>query len=159
MKGDSFLVDTDSNIGYLLHLEGGYTSFPVATGQRRVVRYIGRTYNATTPVASWTSLSEEKKGDRITFGKFGRFLRLSKQEDDGLTRTPYGIHSHASAEKMLASLDRYRSMGCIIVSETTLDRIIETFALNNEFLSVKTVAGLGDESLSYEVLMEKMSAL
>lgn len=158
-EGDSFLVDTDRNVGYLLHLDGGYTTFPVATGQRRTVRYIGRTYNATTPTASWQALSEEKKGDRITFGKLGRFLRLYNTEDGAPERTLYGIHSHASIEKMLASADRYRSMGCILVSESVLDRMIETFRINDGVLTVRTVENLGDESVSYEMLMERMSAM
>ncbi len=157
--GDSFLVDTDRNVGYLLHADGGYTTFPVVTGQRRTVRYIGRTYNASTPTVSWKALNEETKGDRITFGKLGRFLRLYNTEDGEPERTPYGIHSHASAEKMLASTDRYRSMGCIIVSENVLDTIIESFALNGNALTVRTVQSLGDESISFEMLRERMSAL
>lgn len=159
-SGDTFLVDTEANVGYLLHAdEGGYTSFPVATGQHRVVRYIGRVYNATTPVATWKVLSKDIKGDRITFGKLGRFLRLSMEGSEGLESTSYGIHSHAYASKMLASTDRYRSMGCIIVSDDVLDRIIETYTFNADTLNVKTVAGLGDDSISYEVLKEKMTSL
>ncbi len=158
-KGDELLVDTEENIGYLIRLDGTYTAFPVATGQRRVVRYIGRTYNATTPASLWKAKSSEIKGDRITFGKYGRFLRLYEREDSEETRTPYGIHSHAYIEKMLAGTERYRSMGCVLVSEFVLDRIIETFALNGNELSVRTINGLGDETLTYEVLKEKMTGL
>ncbi len=158
-KGDELLVDTEENIGFLIREDGAYTTFPVATGQRRVVRYIGRTYNATTPVSLWKAKSSEVKGDRITFGKYGRFLRLYETEEAGVTRTPYGIHSHAYIEKMLAGIERYRSMGCVLVSEAVLDRIIETFALNDGELLVRTVKGLGDETLTYEVLKEKMSGL
>ncbi|MSR67521.1 hypothetical protein EXS65_01685 [Candidatus Peribacteria bacterium] len=157
--GDSLLVDRDSNIGYLLHANGGFTSFPVATGQRRIVRYIGRTYNATTPLASWKAMSSEKKGDRITFGKSGRFLRLSMEDDTTFERTPYGIHSHAYIQTMLREDDRYRSMGCILVSEDVLDVIVETFEVNNDTLNVKTAAGLGNESISYKFLREKMGML
>jgi len=105
-KGDSFLVDTTKNIGYLVHPKGGYTSFPVATGQKRVVRYIGRTYNATTPNRHWISVSQETKGDRITFGKDGTFFRLS-YDGEG---TSYGIHSHAYVEKMLSRKSTYVSV-------------------------------------------------
>lgn len=158
-QDDELLIDTDANIGYLLHENGHYTSFPVVTGQKRVVRYIGRTYNAATPTSSWQAMSQEKKGDRVTFGKLGRFLRLYKNDGTETERTPYGIHSHAFIEKMLASMDRYRSMGCILVSEDVLDVILETFTLNDENLSVRTMNGLGDETLTYEVLKEKMGAL
>lgn len=157
--GDSFLVDRDSNVGYLLHKKGGFTSFTLATGQRRVVRYIGRTYNATTPLASWKALSREIKGDRITFGKSGRFLRLSMEEESGLERTPYGIHSHAYIQAMLQANDRYRSMGCILVADEVLDIIIETFERNGNTLDVQTVAGLGDDSISFQMLQEKMNTL
>ncbi len=158
-QGDTLLVDTEANIGYLLHEDGRFASFPVATGQKRVVRYIGRTYNAATPASDWQAMSQEIKGDRITFGKLGRFLRLYKNEGTESERTPYGIHSHASIEKMLASMDRYRSMGCILVSEDVLDVILETFTLNEENLSVRTIHGLGDETLTHDVLLQKMSAL
>ena len=138
------IVDTDENIGYLIHRDGGYTSFPVATGQKRVVRYIGRTYDARTPSRTWQALSQQIKGDRITFGKLGRFLRLSSIDVDEMEETPYGIHSHASIEKMLAREDRYRSMGCILVSEPVLNTIIATFDTNEQKMDVVTVNGLGE---------------
>ena len=149
IAGDSFVVDTQQNIGYLLHPDGGYTSFPVVTGQRRTVRYIGRVYDATTPVRTWTVLSQEVKGDRITFGKQGRFLRMFKDGDD---RTPYGIHSHAYAQKMLSGDDRYRSMGCVIVSDDMLDLIMKTMELNEKELNVVTVYGFGEEMVTAPLL-------
>ena len=152
--GDAFVVDSKENMGYLVHPDGGYTSFPVNTGQRRVVRYIGRVYNATTPTGHWFALSHEIKGDRITFGKSGRFVRLFKNDEDGVSYTPYGIHSHAYAEKMLLSDDRFRSMGCIIVSESVLDTIIATFDLNEKKMNVVTVYGLGEQSVTEPLLHE-----
>lgn len=149
VAGDSFVVDTEENIGFLVHVDGGYTSFPVVTGQHRVVRYIGRVYDAATPVRTWTALTQEVKGDRITFGKRGLFLRLFSSGDD---RTPYGIHSHAYAEKMLRSVDRYRSMGCVIVSNAILDILISTFELNEKKLDVVTVYGFGEEQVTEPVL-------
>lgn len=154
-KGDSFLVDTTKNIGYLVHLKGGYTSFPVATGQKRVVRYIGRTYNAATPNRHWVSVSQETKGDRITFGKDGTFFRLS-YDDEG---TSYGIHSHAYVEKMLSDELRYKSMGCIIVSDEVLAIIGETFALNKGSLVVATVDGFPEESVNFVVLRDALFEL
>lgn len=152
--GDSFVVDTLSNIGYLVHADGGYTSFPVVTGQRRVVRYIGRVYDATTPTRTWIVRSQEVKGDRITFGRQGKFLRLFKGSDDD--RTPYGIHSHAYAEQMLLGQDRFRSMGCIIVSDPVLDVLVATFELNAKRLDVVTVYGLGEELDTEPMLQEAL---
>ena len=75
--GDRLIVDTNDNMGYLIHPDGVYLEFKVATGQRRVVRYIGRTYDATTPEESWVAKSLHIKADRITFGPNGHFPRDS----------------------------------------------------------------------------------
>ncbi|MBI3331931.1 hypothetical protein HYZ99_03145 [Candidatus Peregrinibacteria bacterium] len=137
--GDVLLIDTKENVGYLVHRDGVFTTFRLATGQRRVVSYIGRTYDATTPEKSWVAQSPvEFKGDRITFGAEGRFLRLW---DDG-ERTPYGIHPHLYNERMLAKDDRFESMGCIIVSDAMMQVIEDTFALNGNHLEVVTSFGL-----------------
>ena len=154
MAGDTLIVDTEVNVGYLVHRNGGYTKFVVATGQRRVVRYIGRTYNARTPNTEWSVLDKEVKGDRTTFGKQGLFLRL--YDEDG--RTAYGIHSHRSADIMLSEIERYRSMGCIIVSQEVLDIVEATFEGNGRRLDVVTVAGLGTEPVTYETLREKVAS-
>jgi hypothetical protein len=151
--GDVFIVDTDVNIGYLVHRTGGYTQFPVVTGQRRVVRYIGRTYNARTPNLSWSILDKEVKGDRTTFGKEGLFLRLF--DEDG--RTAYGIHSHRSIDSMLSEKERYRSMGCILVSQTMLDIIEATFEGSSRKLDVLTINGFGDEPVTYETLRQRVA--
>ncbi len=137
--GDSMLVDTKENMGYLVHSDGAYYTFPVATGQRRVVRYIGRTYNATTPERNWVVQSEQTKGDRVTFGPRGLFLRLFVDGES----TPYGIHGHRDSAKMIAdpSEERFRSMGCIIVDEEILTIIEKTFTLNGGSLSVQTHYG------------------
>ncbi len=154
MIGDSLIVDTETNIGYLIHQNGGFTQFLVATGQKNIVRYIGRIYNAKTPDQAWTVLSKHIKGDRTTFGKHGLFLRL--YDEDG--ETAYGIHGHRSAETMLAADMRYRSMGCIIVSQTVLDIIEATFEGNGQRLDVLTVAGLGEGVVTYQMLQEKLAA-
>lgn len=154
MAGDFLIVDTKENVGYLVHRDGGFTQFPVATGQRRVVRYIGRIYNARTPNTSWAVLDKEVKGDRTTFGKEGLFLRLF--DEDG--ETAYGIHSHRSIDAMLAGQDRYRSMGCILVSQTVLDNIEATFEGNGRRLDVLTVDGLGDDPVNYETLKQKFAS-
>ncbi len=156
--GDSLVVDTKENVGYLVHADGDYTAFPVATGQHRVVRYIGRTYDASTPNRSWTVEKEEKKGDHITFGKSGRFLRLNKHAGDDDEDSAYGIHSHAYADKMLSRTDRYRSMGCVIVTENMLDVIEATFKLNDDRLRVVTVNGLGEELGTSTVLQNLVQA-
>lgn len=149
--GDALVVDTEMNVGYLIHRSGGFTQFPVATGQRRVVRYIGRTYNARTPNTSWAVLDKEVKSDRTTFGKEGLFLRL--YDEDG--KTAYGIHTHRSIDSMLAVQNRYRSMGCILVSQSVLDIIEATFEGNGRRLEVVTLNGFGDETVTYETLLQK----
>lgn len=148
--GDSFVVDTLNNIGYLVHENGGYTSFFVVTGQRRTVNYIGRTYFAATPERQWTVLSDERKGRSVTFGEDGTFLRLFYDDE----RTPYGIHSHLYANAMLERDVRYGSMGCVIVSEDILDIIEETFKTNGERLDVVTKYGFGD-TLVTETTLQK----
>lgn len=135
--GDRVMVDTTENVGYLVREDGTHTAFPVLTGQRRVVRYIGRTYNAATPHKQWTSKSVDVKGRSMTFGETGTFVRL--YDEDG-EQTPYGIHSHLTFQKMLDEGDRYRSMGCVLVSEDVLKLIVNTFELNGGSLDVLTTA-------------------
>jgi len=112
-----------------MHLDGRYVRFPLITGQRRRVYYIGRSYNATTPAWDWVVQSEDIKGDRITFGPTGRFLRLYQ---DGEEHTAYGIHEHAAEEVMFARESRFGSMGCIIVRSAMMDILEATYRLNEE---------------------------
>lgn len=143
--GDRLIIDTKDNMGYLIHQDGVYLAFKVATGQRRVVRYIGRTYNATTPEESWVAKSLHVKGDRITFGPNGHFLRLYR---DGTENSPYGIHGHAYGERMLGQSVRFESMGCIIVSDELMTLIEETWKLNDEQLPVVTSYGFGTNEIA-----------
>ncbi len=152
-KGDTFVVDTKENLGYLVHENGGYTQFLIATGQRRTVRYIGKTYNAATPSHAWVAMTKETKGDHITFGKEGTFFRLFI---DGTESTSYGIHTHASIDKMLSEDDRFRSMGCILVSKAMLDVIEATYEMNGQTLSVQTVYGFEHKDASYAELMNRI---
>ncbi len=135
---DRLIVDVKANQGYLVHENGYYTTFPVLTGQRRTVTYIGRTYNAATPIAQWVVKSSDIKGDHVTFGPTGLFLRLTRDGEN----TAYGIHGHKSFDQMLAEGNRYRSMGCILVSESTLKIVKKTFEGNGNVLEVATVNGL-----------------
>lgn len=137
--GDRVIVDTLENVGYLVRENGDYTSFPVLTGQRRVVHYIGRTYNAATPNKHWTSKSIDIKGRSMTFGETGTFIRLYDENGKG---TPYGIHSHLAFQTMLDSGDRYRSMGCVLVSEDVLKLIVQTFDRNGGSLEIVTTYGI-----------------
>lgn len=145
--GDRIFFDTQENVGYLIHPDGTSALFPIVTGQRRVVQYIGLTYNATTPVGDWVAKSRHIKGDRITYGKTGRFLRLYKNGDE---YTHYGIHTHAYENTFFAggTQDRFRSMGCIIVTEQIYDLIEETYELNNERLTVATRYGIGNDMIA-----------
>ncbi len=136
--GDHIVVDTNNNMGYLYHNNGNYLSFRVATGQKRNVYYIGRYYNAKTPDRKWEMKTRHVKGDRVTFGPTGRFLRLYNEG----SHTAYGIHGHRDANVMLEDNMRFRSMGCIIVSENILNIIENTFEINEGNVSVETVNGL-----------------
>jgi hypothetical protein len=147
-EGDAFLVDTKENIGYLVHADLGYTSFPLVTGQRRWVRYIGRSYNATTPERQWVATSIDTKGDLTTFGLRGTFIRMQYKDED----TPYGIHSHRYVDVMMARDERYGSMGCIIVTDAMLDVLLATFEKNGNTLAVRTVYGLGEEGVNFVLL-------
>ncbi len=135
--GDRVMVDTTINEGFLVREDGTYASFPVLTGQRRTVSYIGRTYFAATPNQHWTSKSVEVKGRSMTFGETGTFVRLFDEDGE---KTAYGIHSHLTFQKMLDEGDRYRSMGCILVNEDVLKLVVKTFDLNGGTLDVTTAA-------------------
>lgn len=137
-EGDMLYVDTQENLGYLIHPDGRRFVFRVATGQKRTVRYIGLTYFAATPEANWLVKSHHIQGDRITYGPEGHFLRMYK---DAAEYSHYGIHTHASADSMLQEKDRYASMGCVIVSESILDLLERTYVLNGNQLSVVTASG------------------
>lgn len=147
--GDKVIVDTLANEGFLMHTDGTYMRFPVVTGQRRWVYYIGRSYNASTPNWHWVAKSLHIKGDRVTFGPTGRFLRLYK---DGETNTAYGFHEYRTDEEMFenddgslaAAEDRFRSMGCVIVKTAMMDLIVKTWEQNGEELEVLTEHGIED---------------
>ena len=136
--GDRFLVDTESNIGYLVHTNGRYIQFDVATGQRRYVSYIGRYYFAATPTWEWTAKTNETKWDRTTYGKDGTFLRLFRNGDE---RTAYGIHAYKN-DGMHETEDRFRSMGCIVPTHKMLDVIVETMNVNEGEIRVTTQFGI-----------------
>jgi len=136
---DRMIVDVRNNMGYLVKRTGQYTSFKVVTGRRSVVRYIGRTYVASTPLKEWVARPAEIKDDLTTFGPRGIFYRLFS--DGGDERTAYGIHSHRSAEEMLARNERFASMGCVIVAENIVDVIGKTIYMNGGGLQVVTVNG------------------
>ncbi len=122
------MVDTRVNEGYLIHQDGEYIEFPVITGQRRTVSYIGLRYFAATPNWDWNANAKDIKGDRVTFGPQGRIIRLFK---DGEV-TNYGIHEHAAEAVMFARTSRYQSMGCVIVRHDIMDIMEKTYDLNAE---------------------------
>ncbi len=154
---DVFVADTEKNIGYIVSSDGEFTVFPIATGQKRVVRYIGRTYDATTPISTWVIKEKEIKGDRITFGDRGIFLRLFDQSHQTESRTPYGIHSHRSITKMLKLDDRFKSMGCVLVSDEVLDILMSIMKQSEQGMPVLTTFGFGDMPISGEHLKEWVS--
>ena len=130
------IFDTAANTGYLVNEDASYLPFLIASGQKRYVNAFGG-YYAETPSTEWVGMEfnmQPKGGD---FGK-GRFIRLS---DFGTRRTRYGIHSAAYVNKWLQESSRYKSLGCIIVSEEILDIVEQAFIVNNRKLEVITTKG------------------
>ncbi len=140
-EGDRVIIDTLMNEGFLVHPDGRFVRFPVVTGQRRRVTYIGRSYYAATPNWEWVARNLDSKRDRITFGPSGRFLRLFKDEKEN---TAYGFHEHRDEEEMFAgdAGERFRSMGCIIVQSNIMDLLVATWMRNGEELPVISKHGI-----------------
>ncbi|MBU2214152.1 hypothetical protein KKC44_00205 [Patescibacteria group bacterium] len=137
--GDSMMIDTKNNFGYLIHNDGRFYRFALVTGQRKFVCYIGRCYNAATPNWTWRAMSKEIKGDRVTFGPSGRFIRLFK---DGETNTAYGIHEYKYEDRIFESSGRYGSMGCIVVRSPVMDLVERTFDVNEGNFEVISQYGI-----------------
>ncbi len=140
---DRFIADTEVNQGYIVHSNGAYTTFPIGSGKEQNVHYAKMNYNAATPDELWTVKSTTIQRDRATFGKSGLFLRLYY---DGNTESHYGIHATGNITDILASDDRYKSMGCILVSNEILEILAQTYALNGNKLDVATVHGLPSDA-------------
>ncbi len=137
LEGDYFVADLENGMGFLVNEEEKqFTFFPLLSGQRRNVCYIGRCYYGATPEQEWIAKEESIQGDRITFSETGEFLRLF--EDEGEKKTSYGIHGHANFDEMLATGEKFKSMGCIIVADEVLDVVEESFIANSEELRVIT---------------------
>ncbi|MBP9773516.1 MAG: L,D-transpeptidase [Candidatus Peribacteraceae bacterium] len=131
-KGDVFVADTQKNIGYLMHANGEYVGMTIGSGQRKVVRYIGRTYFAASPEGLFHVYKKERQyGDPVTFDKDGTFFRLITDRGE---RTAYGIHSTLYIDTVL-SRDRdarYASMGCILTNRDVLKAIEKTVAVTGD---------------------------
>jgi L,D-transpeptidase catalytic domain len=140
-KGTRFVVDTKENMGYLMHADGSFASFRVATGKNEDVRYLGMKYKASTPEDTWTVKSRHVQPDRVTFGKNGRFLRLYR---NGTEYTHYGIHGYAYLDEILEkpAEERYFSMGCVLVTPEVLKILEKIYELNGNQLEVTTIYGL-----------------
>lgn len=129
--GDFVIVDTAENMIYLVHQDGGYLADVAGSGQRGVVNYgkFGR-INAETPEGVWRVKSTTIQNDRATFGPTGLFLRL--HEGDSGDPSPLGFHDVANNDDLLASVDRYWSMGCILVRADMLDLLTEEYELQRD---------------------------
>jgi hypothetical protein len=146
-KGDYFVADLENGVGYLVNDDEKYfTFFPLLSGQRTNVCYIGRCYYAATPEQEWVVKENNIQTDRITFSDDGTFLRLYA---NGEERTSYGIHGHAYFEEMLATGGKFKSMGCLIVSDDALDVIEKSFLVNENTLNVSTFHELSLSSLLF----------
>lgn len=140
---DRFIADTQMNQGYIVHTNGAYTTFPIGSGKEENVRYAGLRYNAATPDEKWIVKSTTIQKDRATFGKSGLFLRL--YYNNGTTESHYGIHATGNITDILSDEDRYRSMGCVLVSNDILEILAQTYLLNGKKLEVVTTHGLPQE--------------
>ena len=129
------ILDIDSNTGYLLYEDASYFPFLIASGQRRFVHYLGYAYFAATPLGSWSINDEKIQPDKMTFGPTGRFFRLY---EDGSKHTYYGIHSHKYVAKWLAQGERYKSYGCVIVSDEVLDILEKALDRNGSITAITT---------------------
>jgi len=97
------------------------------------------------------------KGDRVTFGPTGRFLRLFYENEN----TAYGFHEHRDEVEMFSGEadTRYRSMGCVIVETKTMDLLVNTFLLNGNRLEVISrygIENLQDVMLAFEEYEENV---
>jgi len=159
--GARIVVDTAVSIVYLVNPDGEYAMLDGLTGQHRTVRYDGITYYAATPERDWELRAFEQKGRSVTFGE-GRFGRLwwpgHRDPRRGDESTAYGFHSHRSFERMIADKAErnawdptgtgWRSMGCILLSERDLDRIVDLWSVNGGVVQVKTAKHVDPRSLS-----------
>lgn len=140
-SGDYMVAHLEEGIGYLVNDEKRhYASFPLLSGQKRYIRYLGRGYFAATPEQTWVVKEKNIQGDRVTFGKTGEFLRLFANGK----RTHYGIHGHRSYDVMIARETKFQSYGCIIVSDFVLDVIEKSFLENGGELMVITTNDLSE---------------
>ena len=137
-EGDRVIVDVANNVGYLVNDSSKiYTTFPVLTGQKRFVYYLGLSYFAATPERNWVVKEEVIQSDRVTFSKSGRFLRLYT---NGKDRTSYGIHGYKYFDTLLATDNHYRSYGCILVADGVLTVIEKSFAADSNVMPVTTTS-------------------
>lgn len=152
--GQELIVDTERNTGYIVDPNGIFTSFPVVTGRNEFIWWIGRYYKATTPEDTWVVQRRDIKGNRIVFGASGRFLRLFSKE--GKNYTSYGIHSYAYIDKWISlpEEERFKSPGCILVTEDILDVIDAVYAANDNSLRVTT--SLGIDKLAGKLLEKQL---
>ena len=76
--------------------------------------------------------------------------RLYRDGDE----SPYGIHSYYKVDQWMEDEKRYKSMGCIVVTEQILDVIEKTFELSKNKMTVITT---DDVDKTLENLMAKAS--
>lgn len=137
--GDRLVADLQNSVGYLINdTTNYYTSFPLMSGQKRHVCYIGRCYFAGTPTQTWQVREKNIQRDRVTFGPSGEFLRLYNNGK----RTAYGIHGYKYFAQEIDKGTKFLSMGCLLVSDSVLDIIEASFLANGGDLEVITTEHL-----------------
>jgi hypothetical protein len=133
--GDYVMADTSASIGFLMNdTTKKHAIFPIISGRKKWVTYIGRRYFAETPARTWFVKDMDIKGDRVTFSKSGKFLRLYA---DGKP-TAYGIHGYKYFQNAIEKDQRYISFGCVLVEDEVLEVIQKSFEANDNELKVVT---------------------
>jgi hypothetical protein len=124
LADDFIVVDTTSNMGYLLRSDLSAASvFPVASGQQRNINYLGKRYFGATPSGEWRIKSLDYQVKGYTFGRHGKFLRL--YNEDGSTH--YGIHTVWDERAIFSLTERYKSLGCVLVRDNVLTVLENVF--------------------------------
>ena len=138
--GDQLVIDTQANEAYLKHADGRFIRFLVGTGQRRTIRYIGRTYFGTTPARDWVLCGSDFKPKGAFFGPTGRFFRLCEITGE---ETAYGLHGYGYMAdlQLKTSQERFVSYGCVLFPEEALDLIEKTIAIGGGEFPVTTRYG------------------
>ncbi len=148
-KGDFFVFDIGTNMGYLLREDmSDGVSFVIASGERKERYFDGIKYFAGTPTQEWTVKSLHYHPTGSTYGKHGKFLRL--YDENG--KTHYGIHTVFNEKEVFSMTDRYKSWGCVLVKDAIFSIVESAFEANENNLRVVTVNSISEFPIQFASL-------